>query len=229
MARGDRVSINIIIILAMLLIVSPAFAEGRFFKRIPKAEGLETETYTTYDIARSKDGFVWLATDHGLLRFDGEHCVSIPMPGHPGERVVVKTITPTESGSLLLGTNGSVYLLDTYGKEPIFKPLLGGRSFPATSSLYLPGKFSVIVGNEGVMLFDPATGEERHILVGSDVLDPSNKIKDIAVYGEDLLLLTAGGIYCLKSSSQKVVPVSASDKLLNLEATSIASALKKSI
>lgn len=208
----------------MLLIASPAFAEGRFFKRIPKAEGLETETYTTYDVARSNDGFVWLATDHGLLRFDGEHCVSVPFPGHTGERVVVRTVTPTESGSLLIGTNATVYLLDTFGKEPTFKTLLGGRSFPATSSLYLPGKFSVIGGDEGLMLFDPATGEERHILVGSDVLDPSNKIKDIAVSDEDLLLLTAGGIYRLKSSSQKVVPVSASDKLLKLEATAIASA-----
>lgn len=221
MARVDIMYRYLIFLLAMLLTASPAFAEGRLFKRMPKAEGLDTETYTTYDIARTADNFVWLATDHGLLRFDGEHCVSLPITNGKAEQPV-KAIAPTATGSLLIGTNSTVYRLDTHGNQYVFKPLLDGRAFPANSALYVPGKYSVIGGNEGLIVFDPATGEEHHILVGHDVLDISNVVKDMAVADEDVLLLTAGGIYRLKSASRTIVPVITSEELLKLEPTVVA-------
>ncbi len=223
MARVDIKNTYIIILLAVLLSASPAFAEGRLFKRLPKAEGLETETYTTYDMAHTGDGFVWLATDHGLLRFDGEHCLLVPITTDKGERIPVKAIAPTATESLLVGTGSTVYRLDSYGNQHTFKPLLDGRSFPATSAIYVPGKYSVIGGDEGLVVFDPATGEEHHILVGRDVLDISNMVKDMALADEDVLVLTAGGIFRLKGASRTVVPVFTADELLQLEPTSIAS------
>ena len=57
------------------------------------------------DIAQTPDGYLWLATEFGLLRFDGVH--SVPWQAPPGERLpsnIVSKLFAAHDGRLWIGT-----------------------------------------------------------------------------------------------------------------------------
>src|SRR6202171_2776641 len=58
-----------------------------------------------YSIAQTRDGYLWLATTDGLVRFDGVRFVHWrPKTGHTALLGVVRSLCATRDGSLWIGT-----------------------------------------------------------------------------------------------------------------------------
>ncbi|MDE5585378.1 MAG: hypothetical protein K2I92_03435, partial [Muribaculaceae bacterium] len=100
MARVKYIIYMMQVMLSAILTALPAYSEGRLYRHIPHIEGMESDGFTVYEIMRTDDGFIWFATDRGLIRFDGEHGLRIDLPNaNPGE-LSVMTLTPTSGGGL---------------------------------------------------------------------------------------------------------------------------------
>lgn len=100
-------------ILLIIYMLTPlrAVCEGRLYRPVHSSDNTMAESLTVYDITRTRDGFTWLATDHGLLRFDGEYAISIDggldlLKGGP-----VKSLAPVGARGLLAGTPYGVCIL----------------------------------------------------------------------------------------------------------------------
>ena len=67
-----------------------------------EAQGLHQDTIR--DIAQTRDGYLWLATDEGLVRFDGYDFVTYSESNSELPDNLVTTLTASSDGSLWLGT-----------------------------------------------------------------------------------------------------------------------------
>ncbi len=221
MARVEYIRYIVSVMLSVLLTALPAYAEGRLYKRVPLADGMESNGFTTYDITRTGDGFIWFATDHGLIRFDGEHSLRIDLPHTDSGGPVVKALAPDLGGGLIAATSSGLFLIETSGKGHSIKLLLDGAVFPANCALWVPDKLSLVGGDEGIVAFTP-DGKSHRIMVGKDVLDLSNKVVDVAAGNGGVYLLTHGGVFFLNADNMKVSPVGDSALVETLSGTSIA-------
>lgn len=60
-------------------------------------------------VSETPDGFVWFGTEHGLVRFDGEHFVTLTRRGHPALTTsIVRSTFVDQDGSVWFGTNEGV-------------------------------------------------------------------------------------------------------------------------
>ena len=207
-------------LLLMLFTFINAYPEGHLFRRVPSVEGQRTEGSTTYDIARTGDGFVWLATDRGLVRFDGEHTIRVPLCDDPQDCSLVKMIEPAENGGVIAGANNRLYLVETRTGHHKVTPLLDGKPFPANCGLRINGKYTLVGGEEGLAVIYPDRSVRR-IQVGKDLVDLSNKITDITFGDGRIFLLTKGGIYRMHPDDFSVEQVGPIDTIETLGATTI--------
>ena len=62
---------------------------------------------TIVDIAQSRSGYLWLATEAGLVRFDGVRFTNVErlLPDAPPAATWTRSVFEDESGTLWLGTN----------------------------------------------------------------------------------------------------------------------------
>src|SRR5689334_5520402 len=64
-------------------------------------------------IAQTTDGYLWLATDSGLLRFDGVRFVPLDSP--ESDRLpsrAIRRLLPSKSGGLWVGTDAAICRID---------------------------------------------------------------------------------------------------------------------
>lgn len=183
------------IILLMLLTAVSASGEGRLYRQVPSSEQTATGSLTVYDITRTPDGYTWLGTDRGLVRYDGEFVMSVSdAEGRPG-RSPIKAVAPVGRGNLLAGTPNGVYLLRSNGGSYSAEPLLGGRKFSSTSALALDSCRAVIGGDEGMLIYNEQRDSVRHIRISHDALDLSNHIIDMAAANGHVFVLTKEGVF----------------------------------
>lgn len=218
-------SINIKIIMLTMLIgylfTLSAFGEGRLFNKIPAVEGLDNNRFTTYDITRTSDGFTWFATDRGLLRFDGEYAVKIPLNEENSDNETVKVLVPADDGGLILSTASGLYRLDTQNRHHVMTRLMDGKPLSASSALSVPGKFALIGSDEGLIVFTP-DGQSRQIKVRQDILDLSNKVIDMSLGKDRIFILTKGGIYSLDMDTFATEQIGDAESVEKLGGTALA-------
>lgn len=90
-----------------LLVVLTAMGQKFFFTQYGTAEGLPTDRVRM--VAQDRLGFIWIATDKGLLRFDGKHLVDYSR--HLDGRYI-KALSPARTGELLLVSDTGIYALE---------------------------------------------------------------------------------------------------------------------
>jgi ligand-binding sensor domain-containing protein len=143
--------------------------DGKFFIHFSKEQGLNSNTI--YSILQDKTGNIWVGTNKGLNRLDGNKFVSIPIVlGNKTSLYISNSnnnnnITPTENavwsmmqdknGTIWFGTDDGVYCYK--GKE--FTRFLDNQTIINKDSLNLKGIFSILEAKNGNIWFAECAGE----------------------------------------------------------------------
>src|SRR5579871_6580434 len=91
---------------------------------------------TIFAIAKSRDGYIWLGTDHGLVRFDGSEFTSIPVQLRDGRHAgAVRGFVEGADGDLWVRLDGPSLLRYENGEfdDPVTKFGLSDAAFTAMS------------------------------------------------------------------------------------------------
>jgi ligand-binding sensor domain-containing protein/DNA-binding NarL/FixJ family response regulator len=156
----------------LLLANSLVFADilpGRFFRfeRLePQLDGAATVGFSS--IAQDQEGFLWLGTSAGLVRYDGYRFKFFrppTEPGRPSQGVGIYPLTISRTGAIWVGTNGRGLLKFSPGTGEFVEY----RASPeAPSGLPddivlavqedLEGDLWIGTRSHGLARFDPATG-----------------------------------------------------------------------
>ena len=114
-----------ILLLLLVPLISTAELRGPDFNfvHISTENGLPSNRVR--DIVQDADGFMWFATDGGLVRYDGRHTkVFEPLnPQKPEEDVYVMTLAPYKEG-LLVGTDKGLYGYDPSKEKLALLPVI---------------------------------------------------------------------------------------------------------
>jgi ligand-binding sensor domain-containing protein/signal transduction histidine kinase len=87
----------------LVLLTGPASAQQFSVTNWGHKDGLPSTT--VYAIAQTADGFLWMGTGDGLIRFDGFQFIQLALPGvRPGSLGQVTALEPIEPFGLLVGT-----------------------------------------------------------------------------------------------------------------------------
>jgi diguanylate cyclase (GGDEF)-like protein/hemerythrin-like metal-binding protein len=101
------------VIALLLLAVAPLDAEeqGWAIKQWTTAHGLPQSSVTS--LTQTPDGYLWVGTSGGLVRFDGIRFQAVPVAGAEGsEELRISAIAADPSGTVWVGTdNGGAYRL----------------------------------------------------------------------------------------------------------------------
>ena len=150
-------------LLALILCAtSAAAAQSRTglvsFRRITIPENVPADMCTA--LAQDARGFLWIGTQSGVVRWDGQHFELHPPP--PGASYV-RTLLATRDGRVWAGTfSGGVVVYDGNGEVARYEREL---SHPRVEGLAEDRDGTVWVGTqEGLDRIDPATKRVEHVL-----------------------------------------------------------------
>lgn len=140
--------------------------DGKLFVHFGMEQGLNSTTI--YSILQDNTGNVWVGTNKGLNRFDGNKFESIPMVLSNNTSSYLSNsnnIAPTENavwsmmqdknGTIWFGTDEAVYCYD--GKA--FSRFLDNQTVINKDSLNLKGIFSILEAKNGNIWFAECAGE----------------------------------------------------------------------
>ena len=106
--RNTSASVNcplyLILLLFLLGIPHNPFAQSPYLQQITNRDGLPS--MTVYDIMQGSDGYLWLGTEAGICRFDGQHFETFQVP----------TARGTSFSGLQKDSQGNIYFL-TFGGQ----------------------------------------------------------------------------------------------------------------
>ena len=208
--------------MTMLCISGSAFAARQdfYFQRIDSRAGLAQNTVN--GLFQDSAGFVWIATEGGLHRFDGYELLRFehdPANEASLSGSFVTVMTQTSDGALWVGTN-SRYLtrIDTQSGaverfwKPSETPPLG--HVDRVTALLADGEELWVGTGQGIERFSPKTGERRRIFQFAGDANRDLRVGDfLREASGDVLAATDQGVLRLRpvgADAWNAVPVSSS-------------------
>lgn len=197
MAHAGRV--GILLLLLLLSAVYGAANPRLEFSHIGMEEGMSRAT--VFDITQDKQGFMWIATNDGLNRFDGYEFKiyrNNSVDKHSIGSDVIKTVVCDRQGRLWIGTDKTLTYYDAdYDR---FKNFHIGEKTPVDHILPLD-KGRLLICSEGrLWMFDTNSGQCSR-------LSSYQNITAICKHGSDVLLGNSEGIFLYAIKSRKVTPI----------------------
>lgn len=121
------------IYISFLLLFSTDFAQNFFANKYGDEHGLRSNLTKSLD--QDKNGFLWVATDAGLARFDGKQFINItknlPSP-------FVKDVLITSENKLIIVTDLGVGFVNIEKDDYQYTPLIEGKPEEREGFLYYP-------------------------------------------------------------------------------------------
>jgi hypothetical protein len=121
---------------------------------------LKTDFLTIDVILQTRNGFLWVGTDAGLARFDGEHFAQIRFRAGISKEIPVQSLITTPEGDLWVGTDAGLAFmpsaaLDHFDRSLVKLYRLGIGLSDQIMCLYLSRKGVLYVGtNRGLYRLD---------------------------------------------------------------------------
>jgi diguanylate cyclase (GGDEF)-like protein len=166
----------------------PAVGEPAF-EAIGERQGLRS--HSIYATLVDRHGFVWLAGDNGLHRFDGRELHTLDRePGRKGTLAsrTNTSLAETDDALWILSFNGQLQRLDRASGAVRTYPLRqrDGRAPGRGTSLAVDGLGRIWIGTDiGLFRFDPDTGVATHVALSPG---PQPRVTALATGGDGLRL-----------------------------------------
>ncbi|MBR0048475.1 MAG: helix-turn-helix domain-containing protein [Prevotella sp.] len=193
-------------LLLALLCTMNVCAEGGLqltSQRISSQEGLLSNT--VYELAQDPEGFVWMATNNGLSRYDGYTTVNYAsvscLPNHPMEARIGRLSCDERNRVLWLSTStyinacydlGQARFVDWTGKGDMMRPM--NKFFLSTRGMWFYGN------GLGVRFSD---GRKATDYTKENGMLPSNEVERIMEdKGGDIWIATARGMVFVPTSGR---------------------------
>lgn len=129
-----------------------------------------------YDIKEDRKGLLWLATENGLVKFDGYHASRVLEPDSTGRHTPVYFVYIMPGGRLWLGTKNGLKIYDPELRRQIDHPLSITR--PIEDIIYLGGNRALISYLHGVYL----------VSTDADLNPLTFQAFDVSHFGENLIV-----------------------------------------
>ena len=100
MTKAFQLLIVFILFQTTLLAQIPGFTQFNINNGLP--------SNTVYDINQDEDGFLWIATDYGLSRFDGVHFKNFTISDGLPDNEILRLFKDTQNRIWLIGFNGKI-------------------------------------------------------------------------------------------------------------------------
>lgn len=196
------------------------------FTSITIAQGLSGST--VYDVLQDKRGFIWIATNYGLNRFDGYKMVTYlhdPDNANSLSNNLTYRLAEDKEGNLWIATQGGglnkldiktekfyTYRYKTDDKTSINGDIIWDLYYSKTNEIY------IAYSNEGFSIFNPSTGKNHRY----EVSDKPGKLKtgSIREIYEDSnnqiwLASQDAGLYSFDRNTEKFTPYFHDEKNVN--------------
>lgn len=171
-----------ILLVSLLPFISRAQVKPFSFHNISINQGLSQSSVV--DIAIDKTGFVWMATQDGLNRFDGKDFITFP-----GNFDDITTPTGNQLGKLVPGEQNKLWLITRSGKLEQMDLLtqqaspfknIKDQPLPAVSCVYQDSAHLFIgTRNEGLWIFNQQANQLLQLKKDGAMPISNNEIKDI--------------------------------------------------
>ena len=202
---------------AILLFTSSSFAfelnltsdASQFINRISPSEGL-TQSYVTKTV-QDKDGFIWIATQMGLNRYDGYNIKEVKGPNKVFSKEIISALFIDEEGFLWVSTEYSgLYRVNTSTLDS--EQFLSGKIKP-NDKYY--SQTSVIKQGQGNTLWLGVSNKLYQLEIASKQLThyltlqtEDDIVRDIYLDGDSLYCASSDGLYkvAIKTGQSELVP-----------------------
>ncbi len=120
---------------ALFVGIMPLFAQNLAVSSFTAGDGLPNNlTKSSY---QDQDGFLWIATDGGLVRFDGIELINFTTADGLADNYV-KSVFQDSRGIRYVVTDGGIVRQEGTPQSPRFETILSGTSMPMDSVLFYP-------------------------------------------------------------------------------------------
>jgi len=171
-------------------------------RQLTMDEGMPSNSVRT--ILQDQRGFVWMGTENGLCRYDGQSFYNYKLPEKAGLRITAMlTVGKTD---LYIGTNKGVYRLSLVTEQAEELPL--GLTFPVSAMMLdQDGRLWISTKGEGILCYK--ADEEKPFrqamtecngVVNQVYADANNQIWALCSQGE-------GGLWRLDKTKDRFEPV----------------------
>jgi ligand-binding sensor domain-containing protein len=176
-------------------------AQSLFFDQLSIKEGLPHNT--VYAMAQDHEGFVWLGTHSGLVRYDGYNCINFQRVKNKNqEEISIKTVHSLffdSKGILWVGTEANGLIICNTNTGEWSQSLVNQYIKSEINSIFedKKGRFWIATMNNGCFILN----EKHEILQHFDTQNSALKSNSVFSFVEDknskIWLVAAGnGLYC---------------------------------
>ena len=117
----------------VFFVTGVVFSQNFSYHKWSDEQGLSSNLTKT--LIQDNNGFIWIATDAGLARFDGKKFINIS-EGFPS--LYVKDVLQAKDGKIIIATDMGVGYILGEGNNYKYKSIVKGSTSPADSTLLYP-------------------------------------------------------------------------------------------
>ncbi len=167
--------------------------------RISTEEGLSVGRVTK--IVQDIEGFIWIATEMGLNRYDGYEIDIIKGPNDIFEREYIIELFNDDSGSIWIGTQTSgIYLFDTH--KGVFKhfewPISESQKRKIHFSISITQQINgsvLLASKDKIFVLKDQDGQFTPLMDFEPILEENDEIQDLYVNKSILYIVTSSSLY----------------------------------
>ena len=208
-------SLKSLIFLIVVLFSSTLFAQtGVKLKQLSTQDGLNQSGITS--IIQDNEGYLWIASQQGVNRYDGYRLYQIPSPDNKLSYNYVELIYQDSMGKIWFGGSfQSNFVLDKAKNSltPITlpNPKDGELKFPTINRIFEDKAQNLWIATYlDLIFYERKTGQFTLIKNLNDFFNndkDQHSIRELLLIDSSLLIATSNGLYAMDIDSQKVTPI----------------------
>ena len=162
--RRFRLELSLFILI--ISFINPLFSQDISFKKFGVSEGLSSNT--VFSSVEDKEGYIWISTEEGVDRFDGNNFRHYDLPKlyeyRSANYVEYKLKIDANNRIWLITLGGLLYIYEPNKDEFVLFYTIDDDSVQEVNAFYIDHLNQLWIGvNNGVLVFDPSSKQINRI------------------------------------------------------------------